>query len=443
MAHPAVLLLGRTNVGKSSLFNRLTDARLAIADPSPHTTRDLQRQPVAWQDRRFTLVDSGGFDIAKPDELHTAVLRQVQGAITEAQVIVLVTEATAGLRQEERRLLHQLLKDGKPVVIAVNKTDTPADRRSGETTAAFRRGGVDVVAVSAKNGGGTGDLLDAIARRLPRPTPQKSSGRRIRVVLVGRTNVGKSALTNTLLHDEVRVVSSQPHTTRDAASFDLVYHGTPITLVDTAGVRTHGRTHSRIEAMSLYATRNALEHADVAALVWSVPDGIGLVEKTLAGDIGEHGTGMVLVANQWDRVPDKTPTTPNTTEKFIRRSLPFVPWAPMIFTSATEKHNVHRLLDMAVVIDQERRRTIPQAELDALLRSASVRLRPAAGKRQRIISTLRQLSTNPPIFEVATSKREVVPKAYGLAIAKLLRNAYSFHGTPITVRLNQPFAKSL
>ncbi|MEK7631950.1 MAG: ribosome biogenesis GTPase Der [Patescibacteria group bacterium] len=443
MALPAVLLLGRTNVGKSSLFNRLTDGRLAIADPTPHTTRDLQRQTVTWAGREFTLVDSGGFDIEKPDELHAAVLRQVQTAMKTAFMIVLVTEASAGLRQEERRLLHQLLKDKKHVVVAVNKTDTPSDRRSGSATTPFQRGGVDVVAVSAKNGGGTGDLLDAIAKQLPQPVLQKNRGRGIKVVLIGRTNVGKSAITNTLLHDEVRVVSSQPHTTRDAAAFDLVYKGTAITLVDTAGVRTHGRTNNRIEAMSLYATRSALEHADVAALVWSMPDGIGLVEKTLAGDIGERGTGMILVANQWDRIPDKVPTSPLRAEKYIRRSLPYVAWAPMVFTSATEKHNVRRILDLAVAIDRERRRTIPQAELTALLRNAAIRLRPAAGKKQVIATELRQIKTSPPTFELATSKREALPKAYGLAVAKLLRTAYDFGGTPIIVRVSQPFAKSI
>lgn len=443
MALPAVLLLGRTNVGKSSLFNRLVGGRFAIADASPHTTRDLQQQPLAWADRKFMLVDSGGFDIAKPDELHTAVLRQVERAKANAALIVLVTEASAGLRQEERQLLHQLLKAKKAVVIAVNKVDTPSERQSGSAMAQFQRGGVDVVAVSAKNGGGTGDLLDVIANRLPAAKPQKSQDRPIRVVLVGRTNVGKSALTNAILHDEVRVVSSQPHTTRDAASFDLVYRGTAITLIDTAGVRTHGRTHNRIEAMSLYATRSALEHADVAALVWSFPDGIGLVEKTLAGDIAERGTGMVLVANQWDRMPEKNPRSTIVAEKFVRRSLPYIAWAPMVFTSATDKHNVHRILDVAVAAAAERRKTIPQAELDRLLRSATIRLRPAAGKKKAVASQLTQLSAEPPVFELATTKREALPRAYGLAVSKLLRAAYGFTGTPIVVRVSQPFAKSI
>lgn len=443
MAHPAVLLLGRTNVGKSSLFNRLSGGRLAIADATPHTTRDLQRHDISWGDRHFTLVDSGGFDIAKPDELHAAVLRQVERAQRDATLIVLVTEANAGLRQEERQLLHTFLKTKKPVIIAVNKVDTPSERQSGAAAARFQRAGVDVVGVSAKNGGGTGDLLDAIASHLPAPKAQKRTVQPIRVVLVGRTNVGKSALTNTILHDEVRVVSSQPHTTRDAASFDLVYRGTPITLIDTAGVRTHGRTNNRIEAMSLYATRSALEHADVAALVWSIPDGIGLVEKTLAGDISQRGTAMVLVANQWDRIPDKNPRSPLVAEKFVRRSLPYVGWAPMVFTSAEEKHNVHRILDVAVAAAAERRKTIPQAELDRLLRSAAIRLRPAAGKKKRIDSHLSQIASAPPTFELATSKREALPKAYGLAVAKLLREAYGFTGTPIIVRVSQPFAKSI
>ncbi|MDP2789692.1 MAG: GTPase, partial [bacterium] len=263
MSSPAVLLLGRTNVGKSSLFNRLTGGRFAIADETPHTTRDLHRHDLQWAAARFTLVDSGGFDIRNPDELHTGVLWHVDRALKEAAAVVLVAEYPLGLRQEEKRYLKMLLAQKKPVIIAVNKVDHPDTRRDTSALKPYLFSGVKTVAVSAKNGGGSGDLLDVIAKAVGTKTKETFQPRRTRIVLIGRTNVGKSALTNAILRDEVRVVSSQPHTTRDAENFDCTWDERLLTLVDTAGVRAHGKTGSRVEALSLRHTLDALDQADV------------------------------------------------------------------------------------------------------------------------------------------------------------------------------------
>lgn len=441
MALPAVLLLGRTNVGKSSLFNRLVGGRFAIADAQPHTTRDLQRRTVEWGGSAFTLVDSGGFDINHPDSLHANVLRMVRRELASAAVVVLVIEHPIGLRQEERQELARLQAAGTPVIIAVNKVDSPADRQSPSTLAAYAHGTVPVIGVSAKNGGGSGDVLDAIARAVGSRMQEHQRTRKLRVVLIGRTNVGKSALTNALLHDDVRVVSSQPHTTRDAAAFDITYHGTPLTLVDTAGVRARGKTGSRVEALSLHHTRDALRDADVAVLVYSVPEGVGLVEKALAGDVVENGRGLLIVGNQWDRVPKKTPTTMLATERTFRRSLPFITWAPHIVTAAPTKLHIHRILETALAIGQERQRTIPQAELDQVRRRA-LALKPGQ-KQKRITSFLTQTGTMPPTFTLRTDKRETLPASYARVVEKALRATIPFTGTPIRVRIQQPFAKSI
>ncbi len=450
MALPDVLLLGRTNVGKSSLFNRLTGGRFAIADAQPHTTRDLQRRAVHWNNSGFTLVDSGGFDIDSPDELHANVLRMVRRTLATAAAVVMVVEHPIGLRQEERRELTRLQAAGVPVIIAVNKLDAPDARGRSVSLSAYAHGTVPVIGVSAKNGGGTGDLLDAIARAVGTRSADRTTPRTLRVVLIGRTNVGKSALTNAMLHDDARVVSSQPHTTRDAAAFTCTYHGTKLTIVDTAGVRARGKTGSRVEALSLRHTRDALRDADIAVLVYSVPDGVGVVEKALAGDVVERGTGLLVVGNQWDRIPGKTPTSSIAAERELRRSLPFISWAPHIVTSATEGVHVHRILQTTIAIGEERIRTIPQETLDRVQRQA-LTLKPGEklgprskhGGRKRVTSILTQTGTRPPSFTLRTDKREALPASYARVVEKALRTAVPFTGTPIRVSIQQPFAKSL
>jgi len=442
MQLPAVLLLGRTNVGKSSLFNRLTGGRFAIADDMPHTTRDLHRHDVQWASARFTLLDSGGFDIDNPDELHTDVLRHVDRALKEAAAVVLVAEYPVGLRQEEKRYLKMLLAQKKPVIIAVNKVDTPDTRRDDSAMRAYQFSGVQTVAVSAKNGGGSGDLLDAIAKTVGSRMKETAGPKRTRVVLIGRTNVGKSALTNAILRDEVRVVSSQPHTTRDAEHFDCTYHETQLTIVDTAGVRAHGKTGSRVEALSLRHTMDALDQADVAVLVYSIPDGFGVVEKTLAGKVDEMGRGLIIVGNKWDLVPEKSPTSILKAEKYMRRTLPYVAWAPFIVTAAPEKLHVHRILQTAIAITAERERVIPQPELDTLRRSA-LRMAPGQKRQAKVISHLEQTGVLPPTFTMRTSRRQALHSTYSKVVEKALRTKFSFTGTPIRVRVEQPFAKSL
>ena len=442
MQLPAVLLLGRTNVGKSSLFNRLTGGHFAITDSSPHTTRDLHHRPVTWHHTQFTLTDSGGFDLSKPDELDSAVLEQVAKAIDTAAVVVLVVETNIGLLPEERQLLRKLLRDGKTVILTVNKVDKPSLRQDDAALKSFQFGGVPAVAVSAKNGGGTGDLLDAIAQHIPRTNSTAKTTKRTSIVLIGRTNVGKSALTNAILHDDVRVVSHQPHTTRDAQAYDLTYHGKSLTVVDTAGVRAKGRTATRVEALSLHHTLDALKEADIACLVFSVPDGIGLVEKTLAGKAVELGKSLIMVGNQWDRVPEKDPRSVIGAERQIRRILPFIQWAPFTFTSATAKHNVPRVLELALAARTEQLRTIPQAELDTILRRA-LRLRPGERRAKKIVSHLEQTGVEPPTFIMRTSKREALPTAYTHVVENALRDEFPFTGTPIRVRVEQPFAKSI
>ncbi len=443
---PRVLLLGRTNVGKSTLFNRLTRRRLAIADPSPHTTRDLQEEVISWEHTHFLLTDSGGFDVGTPDAVGAGILRQVDRALQGTSAVILVVEAQQGLRTEERTFLKTVLKKKLPIIIAVNKVDKPTARQDAEVLVAkFGFGGVPVIPVSAKNGGGTGDLLDAVAAAIRPREPQASAqpGTNPTFVFIGRTNVGKSSLVNALLRDEVRVVADSPHTTRDAAAFKLNVQQRSCTVIDTAGVRARGKTASRIEAMSLQATYDALENADVALLVWDANEPLGLVEKTLAGEVAKKGKGLILIANQWDRTKNKHARSTVALERVVQGDVPYIRWAPMVCTSATEKHNLHRILSLAFAAHDNRQQWVEADALKQILWTVKRELRPSAGKGKKrpILSKLVQVSVAPPTFHLTTTKREALPDAYRRSVEKKIRLSFPLPGTPIRVILQQPYAK--
>lgn len=441
-----VLLLGRTNVGKSTLFNRLVNRRIAITDHTPHTTRDLQEQELSWRHATFTLVDSGGFDIGKPDDLHAAVLRQVQRAIEAAEVVVLVTDMKIGFLTEERNWLRTILASKKSAVIAINKADRPDDRRKSYEM--FHS--IPSVPVSAKNGGGTGDLLDAIADVIEKNPDESTNATAARAdaptfTFIGRTNVGKSSLVNAALKDEVRVVAPTPHTTRDAANLTFTFDKLPCHIIDTAGVRVHGKTNDHIEAASYHATLDALDKADVAIMVWNVAEGLGILEKALAGDVVKKGIGLVCVGNQWDRIPGKTSKSTILAERNFRRDLPYISWAPIVFTSATKPHNVHRIFEASLKAWHERQRTLSAADLAPVLKSVIHHLQPIKKKGWGAAtrSLLEQISTKPPSFALTTTKREALPDAFRRMTEKAIRATFGFPGSPIRVSLRQPYGKKV
>jgi len=290
------------------------------------------------------LVDSGGFDLEQNNDLSQGVIRQIEKAIAEAEVIILVIDGITGWHQQENQILKKILQQNKKVVMAVNKLDSPDLRKSQKIQNSLKRGGLTPILISAKNGGGTGDLLDATTSLLVDSQYETPQVRSLKIAIIGKTNVGKSALTNALLGEEIRVVSSIPHTTRDAAEYVINFQGHSLTLIDTAGVRTRGRTADQIEALSLKATLEALSQADIAMLVWRVDDKIGLVEKTLASKAADSGKGLLLVANQSDLLKSREYQFLNIAEKNYRRSLEFVNWAPMIFASVVKKINLNKIL---------------------------------------------------------------------------------------------------
>lgn len=443
MKYPTVLVLGRTNVGKSTLFNRLVGGQFAITHSTEHTTRDIKVQPIKWNGKNFNLVDSGGFDLEQKTDLAQAVIRQIEKAMASAEAIILVIDGVTGWHQQENQIFRKILKQNKKLVVAANKLDSPDLRKSQKIQNNFKRGGCLPILISAKNGGGTGDLLDAVVSLLMNAQDGALPTRSLKVAIIGKTNVGKSALTNALLGEEIRVVSDIPHTTRDAAEYAVNFQGHSLTLIDTAGVRTRGRTADQIEALSLKATLEALEQADIAMLVWRVDEKIGLVEKTLASKAADSGKGLLLVANQSDLLKSREYKSLNIAEQNFRRSLEFVNWAPMIFASALKKINLNKILTAVIEIESEILRRISQDDLQKVARQIIQSLNLNFILRKKLRAKLLQMDSHVPSFEMHINLRTALPNAVARIAEKKLRAAFGFRGAPIICKLIQPFAKKI
>ena len=389
------------------------------------------------------MVDSGGFDLEQNNDLSQGVIRQIEKAIAEAEVIILVIDGITGWHQQENQILKKILQQNKKVVMAVNKLDSPDLRKSQKIQNSLKRGGLTPILISAKNGGGTGDLLDATTSLLVDSQYETPQVRSLKIAIIGKTNVGKSALTNALLGEEIRVVSSIPHTTRDAAEYVINFQGHSLTLIDTAGVRTRGRTADQIEALSLKATLEALSQADIAMLVWRVDDKIGLVEKTLASKAADSGKGLLLVANQSDLLKSREYQFLNIVEKNYRRSLEFVNWAPMIFASAVKKINLNKILSAIIGIESEIHRRISQEGLQKVSRQIIQSLNLNFILRKKLRAKLLQMDSHIPSFEMHINLRTALPNAVARIAEKKLRAEFGFRGAPITAKLIQPFAKKI
>jgi GTP-binding protein len=326
MAQPLVALVGRPNVGKSTLFNRIVGSRLAIVEDVPGTTRDRLYAPADWGGREFNVVDTGGLELDHSGELTVRVRNQASVAIEEADVIVLLTDAAAGLAPADYDVAEFLRRSGKPLVLAVNKAE--AQRRRLEAPEFWALGIGEPFAVSALHGTGTGELLDAIVDALPEHQAEPDSDS-LRIAIVGRPNVGKSSLLNKLLGKERMIVSPVPGTTRDAVDQRLQRDGQEYVLVDTAGIRRRGRIEPGIEKYSVLRAMRAIERCDVAVLLLDAADGVAAQDAHIGGFIEEAGRGAVIAVNKWDLVEKDTYTIIEHTER-VRAELKFLVYAPVV-----------------------------------------------------------------------------------------------------------------
>lgn len=428
MAKPLVALVGRPNVGKSTLFNRLIEEPLAIVEDVPGTTRDRLYADAEWGGTTFTFVDTGGLMLESGSDLEVSVRDQVQIAIAEADVIIFLVDVTEGVTARDSEIAGLLRRSDKPVLLAANKADNESRRQ--EAVEFYALGLSDPYPISALHGTGTGDLLDALLAAVPAEgveVPWEGT----RIAIVGRPNVGKSSLLNALLGQERMIVDEAPGTTRDAVDSFLEWDGEPLVLIDTAGIRRRGRVAPGIERYCVIRALRAIRRADVALLLLDAAEGVTEQDAHVAGYVVEEGKGLVLVVNKWDLVDKDTYTTQDYTRE-IRRELKFVAYAPLIFVSALTGRRVGKTIELALQVQQARQTRVATSELNKLLLDAAAAHSPPSkrGKRLRIYYAT-QIGVAPPAFVLFVNDPDLVHFSYRRYLENRLREAFDFQGTPI------------
>jgi GTP-binding protein len=428
MTKPLVALVGRPNVGKSTLFNRLIEEPLAIVEDVPGTTRDRLYADAEWGGTTFTFVDTGGLMLGSAGDLDGSVREQVQIAIAEADVIVFLVDVTEGITVSDMEIADLLRRSDRPVLLAVNKADN--ERRRQEAVEFYELGLGDPHPISALHGTGTGDLLDSLLGAVPgRGVEMPVEGTKI--AIVGRPNVGKSSLLNALLGRERMIVDEKPGTTRDAVDSLMEWDGEPLVLIDTAGIRRRGRVAPGVERYSVIRALRAIQRADVALLLLDAVEGVTEQDAHVAGYVVEEGKGLVLVVNKWDLV-DKDAYTAQDYADFIRRELSFIAYCPLVFVSARTGQRVGKTIEMALQVERERQTRVSTSELNRLILKAVTAHSPPSkrGKRLKIYYAT-QTGVAPPVFVLFVNDPELVHFSYRRYLENRLRDAFGFEGTPL------------
>jgi GTP-binding protein len=444
MSLPMVALVGRPNVGKSTLFNRLAGERLAVVDERPGTTRDRIVAETVWNGVAFDVVDTGGLEAlggrprlsadVGPADVLAAIREQAEAACQEAEVILFLVDGVDGPTAADAEVAEFLRRQGRrgapSVFVVVNKCDTAQRRQQAGDFYALGMG--DPVAISALHGTGVGDLLDQVTAALPRGEPAEDAA--IRIALVGRPNVGKSSLLNHLLGEERVIVSPVPGTTRDAVDTRLTYHGTPLMLIDTAGIRRRGRIVPGVEKFSFLRTLKAIERAQVVLLLIDGPQGVTAQDAHIAGLVLEKRRGVVLLVNKWDLV-EKDGQTMDAYRARLLTTLAFLDYAPVLFISALTGQRTGQVLPLALQVQEEAVRRVPTSQLNRVLQEAADQHPPPAraGRPLKLFFGA-QTRTAPPTFEIQVSDPALVHFSYARFLENALRRRFGFLGTPIELR---------
>ncbi|MBI2098891.1 ribosome biogenesis GTPase Der [Candidatus Uhrbacteria bacterium] len=435
---PIIALIGRTNVGKSTLFNRIISESKAITSPIAGTTRDRNYGETIWQNTELVFVDTGGLDVERKSEIEKNVLRQAERAISEAHFILFVVDLQTGLLPQEREIAKKLKASRKPTLLVGNKADNPALRSRAEDKEWMRLNLGKIIPVSAENGAGVGDLLDSISRKLAAEDKKIQSPfdeTPIKVAIIGKPNVGKSSLVNKILGEERVIVSDIPHTTREPQDSLLLYNGRPFTLIDTAGIRKRAKIAPGLEKAGVKKSLAVIHRADAIVLTLDAREGLGTQERHLAGIIEESGKPVVTVVNKWDLVRDKTAKTMDAYRAKIIRDLPFLSWAPILFTSAKTGERVGEILNLARLSKEEAGKMIDEPLLEKFLKKTVREHRPtkAKGVRHPYIYSLKQISSAPPTFMLVIKELAPIHPSYIRFIENRLREKFGFKGTPIKI----------
>ena len=429
---PIVALVGRPNVGKSTLFNRLIGEHRAVVHEQPGTTRDRLYGTAEWRNREFTVIDTGGIGLDTGEgDLLADVRMQAEEAMRESDVIVWVVDAASGLTAADHEIAEELRHSRKPIILTANKAEN--QKRQMDAIAEFSVLGFDEpVLVSALHGEGTGDLLDAIVGWFPKSPPQPAEAPAVSIAIVGRPNVGKSSLVNTLVGARRTIVRDEAGTTRDAIDTPIVRDGQTILLIDTAGIRRRGRIQPGLEKFSVLRAVRAIERADVAVLLLDATEGVLAQDAHVAGYVDEAAKGLIITVNKWDLV-EKHPRAQQEYSEVLRREFKFLDWAPIVYLSAKTGQRVSRLLPVALEIQAERTKRVPTPRLNQVIRDA-VDAHPMSerGRELKIYYTA-QTGTSPPRFTCFCNDPRLVHFSYVRYLDNTLRAAFGFQGTPIRI----------
>jgi GTPase len=437
---PTVVLVGRPNVGKSTLFNRITNTRRAIVTAIAGTTRDVNSLPAEWQGSNFRLVDTGGMFGASEDPLHELVVVQGRKALGEADVLVFVVDGREGLVSGDEEIAAALRAASAPVVVAVNKTD---DKRARGRAVEFYQLGFDsIVEVAAEHGEGVGDLLDEITSRFPtrREGAAPEAPEETAIAIVGRPNVGKSSLLNKLLREERSIVSAMPGTTRDTVDAVLKWHKRHFRIVDTAGIRRPGRVarSGQLESLSVIVARRAIEKADVAVLVIDSVEGATDQDAAIAGEADKAGCGIIIAANKWDLMKGKGTEFSKEFDDKLRQGLKFLDYAQVLHISAATGERTGKVLETIDKVAEARNRRIPTSELNRFVAAVTAVHPPASpGRREVRILYAAQIGVAPPTFVFFTNVATEFHFSYQRFLVNRLRESFGLIGTPIRIHVRR------
>lgn len=432
---PTVAIVGRPNVGKSTLFNRLIGNRHAIVDDVSGVTRDRHYGESYWNGRDFSIIDTGGYLTDKKDAMISGIRKQAELAIYESDVIVFVVDVQQGITSEDDAVAKVLRLSKKPIIVAANKSDN--NESSLESAQFYRMGFQNLFPVSALSGRGSGDLLDYLVKLLPHQTGEVSAAKIPKLAVIGRPNVGKSSFINALLNDERCIVTDIPGTTRDAINSELVYKDKTYTLIDTAGLRKRSKVHDDIEFYSMIRTEKSIRECDIAILLVDASNGFQVQDARLLRMAEKFNKGMIIALNKWDLIQKET----NTAKEFsknVYQKIPNLKYVPIITISALSGQRIHRVLEEAEEVIEERNKKITTSRLNTFIEEITkIRPLPFIRGNQLKIKYATQVKEKPPVFSFFMNRPEALPENYRKYIENSLREKFVFKGVPMTLIFKQ------
>lgn len=433
---PIVAVVGRPNVGKSTLFNRISGARISIVEDTPGVTRDRIYSDVSWLDKHFTMIDTGGIEPTSKDEILTKMREQAQLAIEMADVVILMTNVKEGVTANDHEVAHMLLKAKKKIVLAVNKVDNIGDPPM-EFYEFYNLGLGDPIAISAANALGLGDLLDEVTSKFPEDADTAEDDEEIKVAVIGRPNAGKSSLINKLMGEERVIVSDIAGTTRDAIDTHYEKDDDKFLFIDTAGIRRKSKVNEAIEKFSVIRSYAAVDRSDVCVIMIDGTEGIAEQDTKIAGYADEQGKACIFVINKWDIVK-KDDKTMNEFKYKIRETFAFMSYASMMFTSAKTGRNIPALIDEIKKVNEQHKRRITTGMLNDVINEAVNKQQPPSdkGKRLRIYYGT-QASVAPPTFVLFVNDKDLFHFSYKRFIENQIRENFGFEGTPIRLIIRE------